>query len=42
MLVTETGLSPDVLGEISEPLLEEIIIYQGVKGVVQNGGNWQP
>jgi len=42
MLVTETGLSPDALGELPERLLDEIIIYRGVKNVAQFGGEWQP
>jgi len=42
MLVTETGFPPDVLGEFPERLLDEIIVYRGVKGVVEFGGDWQP
>jgi len=42
MLVTETGFPPDVLGEMPERLLDEIVIYRGVKGVVEFGGDWQP
>jgi len=42
MLVTETGFPPDVLGEMPEHLLDEMVIYRGVKNVAQFGGEWQP
>ena len=42
MLVIETGFPPDVLGEMPEHLLDEMVLYRGVKNVIEYGGNWQP
>ena len=42
MLVVETGFPSQVLGEMPERLIEEIMVYKGVKNVTEYGGNWQP
>jgi len=42
MLVTEISFPPEIIDGMSIDLIEEILIYKGVKGVVQNGGEWQP
>jgi hypothetical protein len=42
MLVTEIGYPPEVLDNMSQGLVERILIYKGVKNVAENGGDWQP
>jgi hypothetical protein len=42
ILVVETGFPPWELAEMSEELIEKMMIYKGVKDVHQFGGNWQP
>ena len=39
MLVVETGLHPDVIDNLSESIIDRILIYKAVKNVCQNGGN---
>jgi hypothetical protein len=42
MLITEIGLPPRDLADLPQSLIERILIYKGVKGVAENGGDWQP
>jgi len=42
MLICEIGLPPQVLDELSQVLIDQIIIYKGVKNVAEYGGDWQP
>ena len=41
-LITELGYPPEVYENWPEHLIEEILIYKGVKNVTINGGDWQP
>jgi len=42
MIIEETGFPPQVTDEWPQSLIERLIVYKGVKNVVQYGGNWQP
>lgn len=42
MLISEIGLPPQVIDEWPQALIDRILVYKGVKGVTQYGGDWQP
>jgi len=42
MLISEIGLPPQVIDEWPQSLIDRILVYKGVKGVTQFGGDWQP
>ena len=42
MIVAELGFPPQVIDEWPESLVEEMLVYKGVKNVAEYGGNWQP
>jgi len=42
MIIVEIGFPPQVINEWPQSLIERLLIYKGVKQVVQDGGNWQP
>ncbi|MBA7655824.1 hypothetical protein ES703_63733 [subsurface metagenome] len=42
LIIVEIGFPPQVIDEWPQGLIEKILIYKGVKNVVQFGGNWQP
>jgi hypothetical protein len=42
LLICEIGLPPQIMDEWPQALIENIMIYKGVKNVAQYGGDWQP
>lgn len=42
MLIAELRLPPQVFDEWPQALIDKILVYKGVKGVTQYGGEWQP
>jgi hypothetical protein len=40
ILIAELGFSPSVLDDMSEDLIQRILIYRGVKNVMLNGGSY--
>lgn len=42
ILVAETGFPPEVLDRMDQGIIDRLLIYRGVKGVAENGGDWQP
>lgn len=40
ILVAETGFTPAELTDIPEPVLERLLIYRGVKNVLEYGGEY--
>jgi len=42
MLIVETGLSPAEIENMSERLLQDIIVYKSTKSVTENGGHYDP
>ena len=41
-LTVELGFPPEIFENWPESLIEEILIYKGVRNVAQYGGDWQP
>jgi len=42
ILVAETGFTPDELSAIPEPVLARLLLYKGVKNVLEYGGSYDP
>ena len=42
LIIIEIGFPPQVIDEWPQGLIEKLLIYKGVKNVVQFGGDWQP
>ena len=42
MLIAETGFTPDELSAMPEPVLARLLIYKGVKAVLEYGGSYDP
>ena len=41
ILIAETGFTMEQLDEIPEPVLERLLIYKGVKRVLEYGGEYE-